>query len=200
MVSAMAASGISLKGVIMDNSKRTGILNIVRFHSAWKNTNCALAGVFAVIIIGVFPLVFRDYYFDILNFKTYFYYRVVIIFAAVFLMANGIFLSLSIYLGCVRNPDRNRLFNAVDWSMLDFILIAGVSTLKSVSPVAALLGSNGRFSGLLLWITYAFMYFAVSKNLRLRQWYLDLFLGAGMAACIIGILQYLDMDPIGLRS
>ena len=67
MVSAMAASGISLKGVIMDNSKRTGILNIVRFHSAWKNTNCALAGVFAVIIIGVFPLVFRDYYFDILN-------------------------------------------------------------------------------------------------------------------------------------
>ena len=200
MVSAMAASGISLKGVIMDSSKKTGILNIVRFHSAWKSTNCALAGVFAVIIIGVFPLVFRDYYFDILNFKTYFYYRVVIIFAAVFLMVNGIFLSLSIYLGCVRNPGRNRLFNAADWSMLDFILIAGISTLKSASPAAALLGSDGRFSGLLLWIAYAFMYFAVSKNLRLRQWYLDLFLGAGMAACIIGILQYFDMDPIGFKN
>ena len=44
------------------------------------------------------------------------------------------------------------------------------------------------------------MYFAVSKNLRLRQWYLDLFLGAGMAACIIGILQYFDMDPIGFKK
>ena len=33
---------------------------------------------------------FRDYYFDILNFKTFFY-KVVIIFAVVFLMVNIIF-------------------------------------------------------------------------------------------------------------
>lgn len=46
---------------------------------------------FAIIIIGVFPLAFRDYYFDILNFKTFFYYKVVIIFAVVFLMVNVIF-------------------------------------------------------------------------------------------------------------
>ena len=200
MVSAMAASGISIKGVIMESSKQTGVLNNAGFHSAWKSTNSGLAGFFAVIILGVFPLVFRDYYFDILNFKTIFYYRVVITFAALFLMVNGIFFILSIYLGCVRNPGRKRLFNAADWSMLDFVLIAGISTLQSASPVAALFGSNGRYSGLLMWIAYGFMYFAVSKCLRLRQWYLDLFLGAGMAALIIGILQYFDMDPIGFKK
>ena len=84
--------------------------------------------------------------------------------------------------------------------MLDFILIAGISTLQSVYPAAALLGSEGRFSGLLMWIAYAFMYFVISKNLRLRQWYLDLFLAAGMAACAIGILLYFDIDPIGFRT
>lgn len=199
MVSAMAVSGISFKGAIMDRSKKSGILNILRFHSAWQRANSGLAGAFAAVIIGVFPLVFRDYYFDILNFKTHFYYCVAIIFAAVFLMVNAAFLILSFYLGCLRDPVRGRRIDASDWSMLDFILIAGISTLQSVFPAAALLGSGGRFSGLLLWIAYAFMYFAVSKNLRLRQWYLDLFLAAGMTACAIGILQYFDIDPIGFR-
>ena len=199
MVSAMAVSGISFKGAIMDRSKKTGILNILRFHCAWQRANSGLAGAFAAVIIGVFPLVFRDYYFDILNFKTQFFYWVVIIFAAAFLMVNAAFLILSIYLGCLRDPVRGRRIDASDWSMLDFILIAGISTLQSVFPAAALLGSDGRFSGLLLWIAYAFMYFAVSKNLRLRQWYLDLFLAAGMTACAIGILQYFDIDPIGFR-
>lgn len=46
---------------------------------------------FAITIIGVFPLVFRDYYFDILNFKTIFYYKTVIILAVVFLIVNGTF-------------------------------------------------------------------------------------------------------------
>ena len=44
------------------------------------------------------------------------------------------------------------------------------------------------------------MYFAVRRSLRLRQWYLDLFLAAGMGACIIGILQYFDIDPIGFKN
>ena len=57
----------------MDSSKKTGIANIIRFYSAWRGMNSGLAGIFAITIIGVFPLVFRDYYFDILNFKTIFY-------------------------------------------------------------------------------------------------------------------------------
>ena len=91
LVSAMAVSGISFKGAIMDRSNKTGILNILRFHSAWKRMNSGLAGAFAAVIIGVFPLVFRDFYFDILNFKTHFYYWVVISFAAMFLVVNAAF-------------------------------------------------------------------------------------------------------------
>ena len=184
----------------MDSGKKTSIANIKSFYSKWRGMNSGLAGIFAIIIIGVFPLAFRDYYFDILNFKTFFYYKVVIIFAVVFLMVNVIFLILSIYLGCDRSTGRRRKICASDWSMLDFILIAGISTLQSATPAAALLGNDGRYSGLLIWIAYAFMYFAVRRSLRLRQWYLDLFLGAGMGACIIGILQYFDIDPIGFKN
>ena len=116
----------------MDSGKKTSIANIKSFYSKWRGMNSGLAGIFAIIIIGVFPLAFRDYYFDILNFKTYFYYWVVISFAAMFLVVNAAFLILSIYLGCLRNPARGRRIDASDWSMLDFILIAGISTLQSV--------------------------------------------------------------------
>lgn len=199
MVTAMAVSGISSKGVIMESDKSVGAVNNERFYSAWKSINSGLAGFFAVIVIGVFPLVFRDYYFDILNYKTYFYYRTVIFFAFIYVIANGIFLILATYLGCERMGGRERL-HAADWSLLDFILIAGISTLQSESPVAALLGVDGRFSGLLLWIAYTFMYFIISRSLRLRQWYLDVFLGTGAAACLIGILQYFKIDPIGFKE
>ena len=56
----------------MDSGKKTSIANIKSFYSKWRGMNSGLAGIFAIIIIGVFPLAFRDYYFDILNFKTFF--------------------------------------------------------------------------------------------------------------------------------
>ena len=56
----------------MDSGKKTSIANIKSFYSKWRGMNSGLAGIFAIIIIGVFPLAFRDYYFDILNFKKMF--------------------------------------------------------------------------------------------------------------------------------
>ena len=44
-----------------------------RFIREWKKTNSVIAGVFTVAIIAGLPIIFRDYYFDILNVKYYFY-------------------------------------------------------------------------------------------------------------------------------
>lgn len=84
--------------------------------------------------------------------------------------------------------------------MLAFVSAAILSTIQSDYAEAALWGGEGRFSGLILIAAYGFTYFAISRNLKLRQWYLDLFLGAGMLACIMGILQYFKMVPLALNG
>ena len=55
----------------MDSGKKTSIANIKVFIQNGED-EFRTGRYFAIIIIGVFPLAFRDYYFDILNFKTFF--------------------------------------------------------------------------------------------------------------------------------
>lgn len=168
-------------------------------YTAWRTINSGTAGIFAMVILAVFPLVYRDYYFDILNYKTEFYYKSVMVFAAVFVSVNVIFVCLAVY----RNRGDARLgglrLKAADWAMLAFVSAALISTLQSDYAGAALWGSEGRFSGLVLIAACGFTYFAVSRSLRLGQWYLDLFLGTGMLACAMGILQYFRLDPLGFK-
>ncbi len=168
-------------------------------YTAWQAINSGMAGSFSVVILAVFPLVYRDYYFDILNYKTEFYYKSVLIFAAVFVLVNAVIAFLAAYLnrGAVRLGGPR--LKAADWAMLAFVSAAILSTIQSDYAEAALWGGEGRFSGLILIAAYGFTYFAISRNLKLRQWYLDLFLGAGMLACIMGILQYFKMDPLGFK-
>lgn len=57
------------------------------FIISWEKTNGVIAGIFTLIVIAAFPLVFRDYYFDILRVKYAFYYGTVLLMLAVTLIA-----------------------------------------------------------------------------------------------------------------
>ena len=168
-------------------------------YTAWRTVNSGIAGIFAMVILAVFPLVYRDYYFDILNYKTEIYYKSVMVFAAVFVLVNVIFLFLAIYLNRGAARLGGQPLKAVDWAMLAFVSAALISTIQSEYIGAALWGDEGRFSGMVLIAAYGFTYFAVSRSLRLRQWYLDLFLGTGLLAGAMGILQYFKLDPLGFK-
>lgn len=165
---------------------------------AKKKINSNIAAIYCLVIVAIFPLVFHDYYFDILDYKTDFYYWAVIIFAVVLLIFNAAFLVIMIY---YRQWEyKNIRLRSSDWAVLAFLFAAIISTLQSEFLQEALWGSAGRFSGLILIIAYAFTYFTVSRSLKLKQWYLDAFLLAGMAVCIIGILQYFKLDPMGFKQ
>ena len=168
-------------------------------YTAWRSLNSVMAGIFSVVITAVFPLVYGDFYFDILNYKTMFYYTAVVIFAVVFIIVNAALIYLDRYL---HRRGLNLTWwdlRASDWAMLLFLAAAVISTFQSEYFEASLWGSEGRFSGLILIAAYAFTYFAVSRSLRLKQWYLDLFLAAGMLACVMGILQFFRFDPLGFK-
>ena len=61
----------------------------------WKLANEVIACITTVIIISILPLVFHDYYFDILDTKYYFYCGTVICMATVMLLLTLIVLWLN---------------------------------------------------------------------------------------------------------
>lgn len=177
-----------------------------RWLLSWNKTNERIVSFFTVVLIAVFPLVFRNFYFDILTVKYIFYYR------AVLLMTGALFLVALFFLyGDGRYHQwkgvkhlcesfRIKSLKPVDWAMLVFLGAVTISTCQSDYFYESFWGNEGRFMGLFLMILYTVSYFMLSRFLRFKQWYLDVFLGTGMIVCIIGILQYFDIDPIGFKE
>ena len=76
----------------MDNikTKETSNEGTKKLLEAWRKFNSFVAGIFTVLIISVFPLVFHDYYYDILVAKYVFYYGSVIL-MIVAMLAGAVF-------------------------------------------------------------------------------------------------------------
>ena len=53
---------------------------------SWKRTNEIIASIYIVAILAIFPLVFNNYYYDILRVKYMFYYSSVIALFVLILM------------------------------------------------------------------------------------------------------------------
>ena len=177
-----------------------------RFIREWKKTNSVIAGIFTVAIIAGLPVIFRDYYFDILNVKYYFYCGCVI--------GMTVFILLAAIVYAVKDWKRNqfshvkelaralhlRSLRAPDWAMLAFLAAALISTFQSEYFYESFWGNEGRYMGMFLLLLYGASYFIISRCLKFRRWYLDVFLAAGLVVCGIGILHFFQIDPIGFKE
>lgn len=176
------------------------------FLDKWKRLNEIVVGIFTILIIAIFPLVFHNYYFDILIVKYVFYYGTVILMMVIMLIITIVFLCID---GCryqwkhmsiiKRNFSRKTLRKS-DWAMIAFLIAVAISTFQSEYFYESFWGNEGRFMGMFLILLYGGSFFIIGHCLRFRQWYLDAFLAAGMVACIIGIMQYFKYDPIGFKT
>lgn len=112
----------------MDNIKTKEISDekIINLLAAWRKYNSVIAGIFTVLIIFVFPLVFHDYYYDILVAKYIFYYGSVILMIVAMLV--GVFFfwykdKREIGGNAVKEMRSNAKLNALkmsDWAMIIF--------------------------------------------------------------------------------
>ncbi|MEQ2679080.1 O-antigen ligase family protein [Enterocloster citroniae] len=174
--------------------------------SDWKRINSMVVGLFTLLILAGVPVIFRDYYFDILTFKYHFYCAVVILMVLVLLIVAIIFINIDNrnYEGknraAIINGINIRSLSAADWAMLAFFMAVVISTFQSDYFYESFWGNEGRYCGLFLIILYTVSFFIITKCLRFKRWYLDVFLAAGMIVCIIGILHYFQIDPIGFKT
>lgn len=172
----------------------------------WKKVNQIISSVFTLIIIAVFPLFFRNYYFDILTVKYIFYYGTIISMAVVMLVVSIIFLFLdkSRYdwatIKSLKRQFSIKSFRKSDWAMIAFLIAVAISTFQSDYFYESFWGNEGRFMGMFLILLYGVSFFIIGHCLKFKQWFLDVFLFAGMIACIIGIMQFFKYDPIGFKK
>lgn len=165
---------------------------------------------FLLILVTVFPLIYDNSYFNILETKYKCYYISVIGMLALVLVLSIVMLIIDFMefkgehakalLGKLAKRNWKTTFCVADVAVLVFWLVALVSTLQSDYLFESFWGNEGRFSGLFLLTLYVCAYFVVSRFWNMKGWLLEAFLISGMIMCVIGITDYFQLDVLDFRG
>lgn len=150
---------------------------------------------YVFVILAIFPLVYHNFYFDIMNFKYKFYYITTII-----------FLALSLIFRLINNEWQNgnlikskTKLKKYEFSMIAFLLIAILSTIQSDFKYEAFWGNEGRYTGCFLLLLYGISFLIVSKTLNFKKWILNVFLITGFLVCLFGITDFFQLDILKFK-
>lgn len=170
----------------------------------------SIIAVGVVCVLAVFPLYFRNYYYDILEAKYQFYYMVMIGMFAGCLLTSIAFLAVdfleykfsytkAFWQGLSLKKMRTALSFA-DWSLLLFLAVGIVSTMQSDYVFEAFWGNEGRYTGLFLHLIYGIGFFLVSRLYRAKDQHMYMFLLVAMAAMLFGITDFFQMDLLRFKE
>lgn len=167
-------------------------------------------GIFLIAILFIFPLYYRDYYFDILNVKYRFYYISVLAMATCVLVTAIVLLVVDLvqfngrytvrFFSHFTPKNIRKTFTVPDVAMACFLLVATISTLLSDYLYEAFWGNEGRFTGLFLLLVYGISFYIISKLFRFKSWFLDIFLAASMLVCLFGITDFFQMNLLHFKD
>lgn len=168
-----------------------------------------MTSVFICVILGIFPLYYHDYYFDILTAKYKFYWITVIVYLSACLIAALVFA----FIDCMEyKGEHTRAFlkhfrveqlkkqPLAYKALFLFWVFCVISTLQSDYVYESFWGNEGRFSGLFLMTLYALGTVLAAKLGEIKRWHLDLFLLVSLLICLFGITDYFRMDLLGWKA
>lgn len=167
--------------------------------SARWSRNELVSKIYISIILGVFPLIYHDYYFDIMVFKYQFYYITTLIYISIILFNNVFFMIMD----KETKLDFKKWYNKIsmpELSIFFFMLISIISTLQSDFVYESFWGNEGRYTGCFTLILYCFSILLIIKYFKLKRWLLDLFLITGVIVCCFGITHYFKLDILGFKA
>ncbi len=173
-----------------------------------RNPMASLCGIYALIVLAVFPLVFHDYYFDIVDVKYIFYW-----------VSSLIFIVLSLVTFCIlRVRGKKDVSDASGkqvsekgrglafmkgfrsswpvWMLIIFWVTTLISTLQSEFLYESVGGTEGRYTGLFLISIYTVTTLLLVFFSEPKRWYLDAFLVTSCIVEILGILDYGGLDVL----
>lgn len=147
-----------------------------------------VVGAYLTLMFGVFPLFCTDGFFNLRHDRYYF-----------FLVLSGVLLAFwGITWLCGDRKNTIGKLRVTDWAMLGFLSVCIISTVFSIAPVAALLGTAGRNNGLVLMAVYVGVYFVVSRNGRPGPVVFSVLGIVSAFVSVLTVLNFFSLDPLGM--
>ena len=181
-----------------------------RFIMSGKVILSYIVGVFLIAILFVFPLYYKNYYFDILNAKYQFYYISVLSMMGCVVITLIVMLIMDLvkcngrytvrFFKCFAPDNIWNTITIPDIALFFFLLIATISTLLSDYLYESFWGNEGRFTGLFLLLLYGISFYIISRLFRFQSWFLDMFIVSSMLVCLLGITDYFHLDPLHFKD
>ena len=162
-----------------------------------------------VAMSTIFPLIWDDYYFNILETK---YLTMIILTLAFFavmllwgLVSGSLFRLLQDAAAGIREqgffPWFRGTFDLTDISVMVFYLAAGIATAGAGKYVKqALTGNEGRFVGFYYLSLLCISYFIISRNLKFDRRIITIFLCTGWLLLLFGITDFYDMNILHFKD
>ena len=148
------------------------------------------------LMFTLFPLIYHDYYFDILETKTktfYFLTVTMIVLAAGWGIVRGEFAKVF--------QSKKSGLSLTDWGMLVFWIVAGISTLAAGKYMKqAFTGEEGRFVGFAFITAITLAYFLVTRYLKFSKHMVTAFLITSWLMCLFGITDFYNMNLLHFKD
>ena len=169
------------------------------------NASNVIVGLWLLAMFTIFPLIYNDFYFDILQTKYYTVLTLSIIMISALIIICG-------FAGGFKNFFDNlnkkgfavwfkEEFSIWDICIMVFWLMSALSTAFAGRFVMeSITGDKGRYSGLLLISIYVIIYFTVSRMFSFSKVYFTVFLAASIPVCLFGYTDYFNMDILGFKE
>lgn len=169
------------------------------------NASNVIVGLWVMAMFTIFPLIYNDFYFDILQTKYYTVLTLSIIMILALIVICG-------FAGGFKNFFDNlnkkgfavwfkEEFSIWDICILVFWLMTALSTAFAGRFVMeSITGDKGRYSGLLLISIYVIIYFTVSRMFSFSKVYFTVFLAVSIPVCLFGYTDYFNMDILGFKE
>ncbi len=169
------------------------------------NASNVIVGLWVMAMFTIFPLIYNDFYFDILQTKYYTVLTLSIIMILALIVICG-------FAGGFKNFFENlnkkgfavwfkEEFSIWDICILVFWLMTALSTAFAGRFVMeSITGDKGRYSGLLLISIYVIIYFTVSRMFSFSKVYFTVFLAVSIPVCLFGYTDYFNMDILGFKE
>lgn len=168
-----------------------------------------VTAVWVVLMLSVFPVIYSDYYFNILEtkFATFCIFTLGMIgLVLLWGIATGdIFRTAAETLRGWRRDGvvawSRQYLSPADLCMLGFFFCSLLATINAGSYVRqAVTGEEGRYTGMFYITLLTVAYFCVSRHLRFHRRYVTIFLWTSMFVCIFGITDFYNMNLLHFRD
>lgn len=112
----------------------------------------------------------------------------------------GLIMAVSNLLHPIKNIKENwrYIMSIADIAIVAYLVVMTISALFSEYPSYAIFGYDVRNDGLLMTVLYVAVYFLISRLYKFKKWHIFLFIGASAIVSIITILQFYDIDLLGI--